>query len=397
MAAKKHLYEIDLMRAFIMLSVLSVHTTSDFNGMNTDMSPGFLTLGAIISSLHYTREAFMFMTGLVLFVTYYRRDFRTLTFWKKRFLLIVVPYIVFNILYILFESTYMQGFEWSPGWLLHFLWSSLITGNQWFLYYIVVSMQLYLVFPLLLKGLRKTEKWHVHIFVASFLLQLALMAFNKQVLMHVNPSSLPPVLSQLDQYRDRFVLTYQFWFVAGGIMACHYEKVLAFADRHVRSLRLALVMGLAVLWGHYFIDRMIYHEVEAMAELVLQPIMIPYALIVTANMWYAGVQWARRREQKGWIPFSRFIKVAAGASFGIFLMQPFPLYYMMRTIVFFRNIGIPEWLHYTLLPFSILFVYFSGMFIAHFIGKVPILGYIVGNKADLPRRRSRAFSTTPTA
>jgi probable poly-beta-1,6-N-acetyl-D-glucosamine export protein len=394
--AKRHLYEVDLMRAFIMMSVLSVHTTSFFNTMNVDMSAGFLTLGALISSLHYTREGFMFMTGLVLFVTYYRKEFHTLTFLKKRFLLIVVPYIAFNMIYIVFEGIDNPKFSWAPAALWHQLSTSLVTGNQFFLYYIVVSMQMYIVFPLLLYGLRKLERWHVQIFIASFLLQLGLMALNKFGLTHVNPASLPPVLSQLDQYRDRFILTYQFWFVAGGIMACHYDKILAFADKHVRALRVTLVIGLAVLWGHYFVDRLLLHESESLSELVLQPIMIPYSFIVTANMWYAGVQWSRRRHRAGWAFFSRFVQIAAGASFGIFLLQPFPLSYMADAILYLHTIGAPLWLHYSLMPFSILFVYLSGMVVAHYMGKVPILSYLVGQKASLRPRSSRSLSPTQT-
>ena len=394
---KKHLYEIDLMRAFIMFCVLSVHTTSFFNGMNKDMSLSFLTLGALITSLHYTREAFMLITGLVLFVTYYHKDFHAVTFWKKRFLLIVIPYIVFNMLYLLFEGTYQTNFHWNIGWLLSQFGQSLLTGDQFFVYYILVSMQLYIVFPLLLHGLRKFERWHTQIFIGSFIFQIALMAFNKFVLMHVNPWHLPPVISTLDEYRDSFILTYQFWFIAGGIMACHYDKILGFADKHVRSLRLALVIALLVLWGHYFLDRLVLHESENLSELVLQPIMIPYAFIAAANMWYAGVQWARRREQKGWVPFSRFVKIAAGASFGIFLIQPFPLGVVEDTISALQRMGIPSWLHFGLLPFCILFVYFSGMVIGHYIGKVPLLSYIVGQKVNLQRRRRGTVTSTRTA
>ena len=395
--AKKHLYEVDLMRAFIMLSVLSVHTTSFFNSMNTDMTGGFLTLGALITSLHYTREGFMFMTGLVLFVTYYRKEFRTLSFFKKRFLLIVIPYIVFNMLYILFEGFYVRNFSWTADYLWHQLVQSLVTGDQFFLYYILVSIQLYLLFPLLLRGMRKFERWHLHIFIGSFVLQLALMAFNKFVLMHVSVVHLPPVIKQLDLYRDTFVLTYQFWFVAGAIMAAHYEQILSFADKHVRALRMALVIGLAVLWGHYLLDRLVLHESEALSELVLQPIMIPYALIATVNMWYAGVQWARRREQKVWVPFSRFVQLAANASFGIFLLQPFPLHYMEETIGWLHSLGAPLWLHYSLLPVCILFVYFSGMVVAHYVGRVPILAYIVGRKVNYPKRQPHPVSSTRTA
>ncbi|WDM02864.1 acyltransferase [Alicyclobacillus cycloheptanicus] len=371
------------MRAFIMLCVLSVHTTSFFNSMNTDMTPAFLGMGAAITALHFTREAFMFITGLVLFVTYYHREFHLFQFWKKRFALIVVPYIVWTVVYILFKNTYAQNPDWSPTDLLHVLGKSLLTGDQFFLYYVVVTMQLYIVFPLLLWGLRKLERWHLHVFIASFLFQLFLMWLNKDG--NLPAASFTGFGKYLWEYRDRFILTYQFWFVAGGIMACHYDQILAFANRHVRALRAALLIGLAVLWAHYFYDRLALHEPESMGELVLQPIMIPYSFLVAANMWYAGVQWARRRERPGWRWFSRFVGVGSATSFGIFLLQPFPLSYMERTIVAMHRHHGPAWLHFALWPFCILFVYFTGMVIAYWLGKIPIVSYVVGRKTSRKR------------
>lgn len=385
---KHHLYEIDLMRAFIMMGVLSVHTSSFFNTFSKDMTPSFLAIGSLITSLHFTRESFMFMTGLVLFVTYYHRSFRARDFWRKRFYLIVIPYIAWNILYILFEGVRNPSFNWAPRVVWHIFLQSVLTGNQYFLYYVLVSIQLYVVFPILLKGLKRFERYQLQILIGSFAFQIGLMALNKFVLEGLNPHSLPPVVAQLDQYRDRFVLTYQFWFIAGGVLACHYEQFVAFARRHAPSIRLALLAGLMILWGHYFFDRLVLHEIEGLSELVLQPIMIPYSLLVTLNMWLAGLAWADRRTLSGWRPFSWFIATASTTSFGIFLIQPFPLYYMESFIHHLQLIGAPMWLHYSLWPFCILFVYFSGMFIAYWIGKIPLIAYIVGRKAPVSIKSS---------
>lgn len=388
MPARRHLFEIDLMRAFIMLCVLSVHTTSFFNNMNVDMTGSFLGMGAIITTLHYTREGFFFITGLVLFVTYYHKGVNALQFWKKRFTLIVVPYIVFNIFYILFEGALTKSFNWSLSNLWSITWTSIATGHQFFLYYVLVSMQLYVVFPWLLKGLRKFERWHLYILIGSFIVQMVMMwAFKFNV---IAGQDLPWGLRQVYFYRDRFVFTYQFWFIAGGILACHYDSVLAFVDRHRVALRAWLVVGILAVWGHYFFDRLVLLQPEDTAETVLQPIMIPYSLLVTTNIWYAGVQWSRRRTSPRWQRFSRLVDVAAATSFGIFLIQPFPLHYMEMAIIHWQNTGNPRWLHFSLWPFCILFVYFSSMFIAHWIGKVPLVSYIVGRKVPLPRRNQSA-------
>ncbi|MFB5191337.1 acyltransferase [Alicyclobacillus fastidiosus] len=388
MSKRRHLYEIDLMRAFIMLGVLSVHTTSFFLSMNPKASPAFLAIGALITSMHFTRESFMFMTGLVLFITYYHRTFRTIDFWKKRFLLIAIPYIAWNVVYIVFKGLNNPGQNyWAPLTLLNDMRHSLFTGNQYYLYYVLVTIQFYVVFPLLLKGLRKFERYHLQILIGSFVVQLLLMAACKFILPNIHYTKLPPVLSNLEQYRDQIVLTYQFWFIAGGIIACHYTKVTAFIKQHHRLLLATLIFSIPIVWGHYFLDRLVFHEVEGTAETVLQPIMIPYSLLVTINLWSAGLQWAARRTQVGWRPMSWLIGCAANASFGIYLIQPFPITYMEKFIHHLDHAGIPTWLHYSLWPFCILFVYCTGMLFAHWIGKIPYLSYIVGRKMSFTKWR----------
>jgi len=387
--AKKHLYEIDLMRAFIMLGVLSVHTVTLYMARLQDMTPSFLTVGAVHTSMHFTRESFMFITGLVLFVTYYHRVFNPLTFWWKRLTLIAVPYIVWNILYILFEGTYNTSFDGSLMSLLHQLEYSLKTGNQFYLYYVLVSIQLYIIFPFLLFGLRKFERWHLQIFIVSFLIQLLLMYLDK--FPPTTGADWPYILSKIYQYRDRFVLTYQFWFIAGGIVACNYGRIQSFMERHARALRLALLVGAVIVWAHYFFDRLVLNESDGVAEIVLQPIMIPYSLVVTANLWYAGIQWARRRTLPSWQRFSRFVGIASSASFGIYLLQPFPLYLTRMTV---NTMNVPKWLYFSSIPFAILFVYFSGMVIAHWLGKIPIIAYCVGRKVNVTRHKSSPVSTT---
>ncbi|EJY55414.1 acyltransferase 3 [Alicyclobacillus hesperidum URH17-3-68] len=380
--ARRYLHEIDLMRAFVILGVLSVHTTSFFNVLNNDMTPGFLTLGALITTMHYTRETFMFVTGLVLFITYYRNPFNPLVFWRKRFLLIAIPYIIWTLAYIAFVGLLTPGFDWSWSVLWPAIEHNLLTGNMYFLYFLVVSMQLYIVFPFLLYMLRRWEKYHIHILIASFVLQISLMWLNKYALGNVNTANLSKVLYDLYQYRDRNIIMYQFWFISGGILACHYDRVAAFIYRHRRALFVSLGIGVCLVWGYYFLERLAVGESEGSAELVLQPIMVPYSLLVTLVYWYAGMSWAKRMGRPGWRPFSKFVKVAGNTSFGIYLAQPFPLYLMELTVNHIDGLGIPTWLHYALLPVSILFVYFSSMLISYIFGKIPLLTYTVGRRTQ---------------
>lgn len=373
-----------------MLGVLTVHTIARFIEMIPhDMTPGLITLGAIITSLHFTRESFMFITGFVLFITYYHKPFNPFQFWWKRLALVAVPYIVWNALYILFESTYQKNFNWAPGALWHEFYLYVLNGRQMYLYFILVSIQFYVVFPFVLWALRKTERWHAHIFIGSFALQIYFMYLMKFYLPHVDESSLPGFISTLAQFRDSFLLTYQFWFVAGGIIACHYQKILSFINRHAKILGILVLMSVPAVWGHYLIDRFVYHESESLSHLVLQPMMVPYSLLITIGIWQAGTLWSRRRERPRWKAFSSYIKVASKTSFGMYLVQPIPLYYMEFAV---KHMSVPAWVHYCiLLPLSIAFVYGASMLLSYLIGKIPWVAYIVGRKVKNTGRKNKSI------
>lgn len=382
--SKRHLYEVDFMRALIILGVVCVHTISFFNTLNSPLSGVNLSFDTLLISLHFTRESFMFITGLVLFITYYHKPIQPIAFWKKRFKLIAIPYMAWTLLYILFSGTYQSNFHWTWSNLVHTYVQSLMFGNQFFLYYLVITMQLYILFPLMVWALRKCARWHSAIFIASFILEIGLMALNQFMLQNMSLTGLPTWLTLLIQYRDRFVLTYQFWFIAGAIVAIHYEPIMAFMKRHTKTLFISLGILILLLWMHMFFDRLGIHESEGMAVLVLQPIMIPYSLLVTLALWRGGLGWAEQRLKPRWHTFSSFIHIAASASFGVFLIHPLMMHYMA---LFIYAIHPQAALRVLLVPFAITFVYGSAIVIAHFIGKVPLLGYIVGQKANLPTLR----------
>ncbi|MFB5191829.1 acyltransferase [Alicyclobacillus fastidiosus] len=378
---KKHLYEIDFMRACIIFGVLVVHVTSFYNTFEPNFTRRNLFYEGLLSSFHFTRESFMFITGIVLFITYCRKDvFQSRSFWKKRFLLIAIPYIGWNTLYMLFMKSYVPGFTWSS--FLPKLGMGLLTGNEFYMYFLVVSMQLYLFFPLMLKAIKKIKKGHWWIFAGSFVLQLGLMAFNQYYLQNIPLSHVPVWIRWLDQYRDRFILTYQFWFVAGALLAVHYEQAKAFVVRHARMVFTIFLIMLALLLVHAGYDRMILRESDGMTTLVLQPIMVPYALMVTVVLWLVGIKWSEAREQNKKI--SKVITFFGNASFGIFLIQPFTLHYD-DDFIYAYHMSLTA--HLFLLPLSIVGVYLVSAALSWMIGKIPVLSYIVGKKVGIKRKR----------
>ncbi|GER66802.1 acyltransferase [Weizmannia acidilactici] len=378
---KIHLYEIDFMRGFIMLCVLSVHTMSIYDSRLEDWTVEFLAMSAVHSSMHVMRMAFMFITGLVLFITYYRRDFQTVAFWKKRLFFTMIPYVFWNIAYILFRSAASSiNLHGSFFNFVKTLMVSLIHGDQFYIYYVLVTLQLYMIFPLMLHGLRKFEKYHMQIFLWSAYLQLAMTAFFKFGIPHLDTSHWPYLFANYGV----FVLTYQCYFIAGGIAACHYDKIVKFIEEHARFLTSIFCASLVMMWIHYYLNRFILHESDHKAQSVHQPVYLPWALLVVALVLYLGRLWAKRRTERKWKLFSCFVMTASQTSFGMYLVQPFSLYVMGKYMM--PHLAGNKWLFYGSLPFGILFVYFSSMLIAYIFYKTPILSYCIGRKSKFPVR-----------
>ena len=393
--SKEHLYEVDLMRAFIILGVVCVHVVSFYNLFAEPLSKLNAVYDVSLTALHFTREAFMYITGLVLFITYYRKSFTARDFWLKRFKLIAIPYIAFTLIYILFSGTYLKGFSWTlPGVAGDFFFS-VLTGHQFYLYYIVISMELYILFPAFVWFMRRTERYHWWLLLGSFLFELGLMWFNKDYLQNLNTAHLPVWLYWLIRYRDRNIVMYQFWFVCGAVFAIRYQEIKSFLLAHGRAVAVTLAVALAALTAHFWLDLYLLHQDETMSVLVLQPIMIPYSLIVTLALCYAGIRWSQARLKKSMRWLSNFIKTAAAASFGIFLIHPLMLHYA-EVVIYALHTTVIERLF--LLPLTIIGVYGIAMLIARAIAGIPLVSYIVGQKSDPPKwlfGASRPVSRTP--
>lgn len=374
---KTHVYEVDFMRTFIMLGVLSVHTMTIFNQQFEDWTIPFLSMSAFHSSMKVTRLAFMFITGFVLFITYYHKELKLLAFWKKRLSLIAIPYLFWNAIYLLFRGTYSIDFHGSISAFLAELWSSLIQGDEFYIYFVLVSFQFYIVFPFLLMLLKRYEKWHLQLFVGSVIFQVILTSFYKLGIPQLDTTNWPYLLS----HYGVFVLSYQCWFVAGGMVACHYEKICSFLEQHKRTILFLLLVGVVIMWAYYFLNRFILLESDKRAQSPQQPIFLPYSLLVIAVLLIYGRKWSSIRTEPRWKNFSQFIMFASSCSFGMFLVQPFPLFIIKQIVPYFSE---AKWMYMFVLPASIVFVYFSSMILSYMLNKTPIVSYVVGKPSKFP-------------
>jgi peptidoglycan/LPS O-acetylase OafA/YrhL len=298
-----HIYPADLVRVLTFACVIAVHTVSTVNPL--DSVPG----GAVVMLLHFTREAFFVLTAFVL--THRHRDdpVRPVAFWRRRFLLVGLPYVMWSVVYtgLGLVTAPLPAREAAT-----MLLRNVLTGTAWFhLYFLLVSLQFYLVFPLFRRLLLATRGRHVVLLAVSAVLQVLIDLW----LHDPTPAGLK---ASLLPYAGSFLLSYQFFLVFGGVVAFHAGRVDAWIRGHTVVIVAAVLLTGALAEGRY--QWTVAHGVGAeFATDVFQPVMVPWSVAVTAAFYAAGAAWADRRAGG---PVSRVVEAASDRSFGVFLLHP---------------------------------------------------------------------------
>ncbi|AUI72837.1 acyltransferase [Companilactobacillus alimentarius] len=367
---KKYLYEVDLMRVLFIGGVLLNHTTTAFKNNVGSGSGSQLFIEATHLMLHFTRMGFMFMTGLVLVLNYYNRDNHWLGFWKKRYISVGIPYIGWNAILMWFATiTAGVAINW-PSYYKNLI-DAIIHGNKYYMYYILVTFQLYLIFPLLVYMFKKLPNHHIAILVTSAIVQLLLVIGIKYWLPGVDRDS----WWYLFRAYGLNVLVYQFYFIAGAFVAIHYDQVDKFIEKNHRVIgwsTLALSIGTVLLFfGNQYILKLSMSATES----IHQPLIFIYDTFMIAFVFWIGRQYAHARNHglPNWM--DRIVRNMAKVSFGIYLVQTIPITLLYGIL---STMHLPSIVMLLLLPVGYVFVLGGAFLISWFCYKIPPFGVLIG-------------------
>jgi peptidoglycan/LPS O-acetylase OafA/YrhL len=275
-AGGRHLAALDVVRVLTVGLVIAVHTVS--------LQPGGVgwSNGAVLSIMHVSREVFFLLTAFVL--TYAYRGQRWPAFWRRRFLLVGVPYLVWSAIYVLAAGR-PERFP-----------VAVLTGTaSYHLYFLLVSMQLYLVFPVLRRLLRATAGHHRALFVAAVVYQLTAYA----------------ILPDLIARPEALLISYLGFVVVGGIAAVHAASFLAWTERHRRAVLLAALVVIVCGLGWFALRTVVSHDDPAVADVVFQPAIVIESLAIAWAFLALGLTW----RGPAW-------RAGADVSFGVYLAHP---------------------------------------------------------------------------
>ncbi|ATL65684.1 acyltransferase [Nocardia terpenica] len=358
-SVRPYLHQIDLFRILTFACVIAVHVI----GGSTD--PGSVSGNGVLVLLHFTREAFFALTGFVLVYQYADRPVTALHFWRKRFALVGIPYVAWSLIYWGYsvgaglqretaaESLRRLGFE-------------LVTGGAWYhLYFLLVTMQAYVLFPLLLRVLRATAGRHRWLLAASAALQLGCLWWL------VHPPTLTGVAAGIWDHLSVTILPYQFYVLLGAVAACHIDAV----NRTVRRFGPLFVAGAVVAvalseWDYLRSTRLGMPPWQA-SDVFLPHLPVCFvgiiALLYTVSSW-----WAARREGHRWL--ARAVRYGSDRSFGVFLIHPLMLQLLAPVIPWLHRVFGVGW-GTVLLYLCVLALAVAG---AEVVRRLPVSLWLVG-------------------
>jgi peptidoglycan/LPS O-acetylase OafA/YrhL len=302
--------EVDVVRVLTFVAVIGVHATG---GTTT---PGSYAGNAALNLLHFTREAFFVLTGFVLVHSYADRPPRGAglrRFWSRRLLLVGVPYTVWTAVYGAAAVGGRTRRDGAAGGLRQFL-GLLVSGDaHYHLYFLLVSLQIYLATPLLLALVRRAGRHLAGLLAACAVLQAAALA-----LIQYGPPE-GGVLGWLQRYCYSLVPTYLFWVLLGGVAAARLDAVRRWVDRN-RRLVPFLVLGAAAAAQAWYAVSVHRGRSPAFAASVFQPVMLIWGSAIVVGLFTLGRLWGARRTAGSWI--DRALRLGSELSFGIYLVHP---------------------------------------------------------------------------
>ncbi len=298
---RKRLDHIDAMRPVKQAGVVSTHTLLAF----APVAAG-LTVGASLQLLHVTREAFLFVSACML--AYSVRDLAGIdhsTFWRRRFALVAVPYLCWTVIYF---TVGLPGDHGTPrADLVHLLY--LFGTGYYQLYYLLVLLEFYALFPLLLILLRRTAGHHGLVLLVSGAVQIVLVST-----MHWG---LAPSWMQ-GYWATREVTSYQFYLVAGMVVAMHLDEFHEWLCSHVSLIVTGTLAAAAVAEAWYYLAADHVASWLGSSADPFQPIVIPFNIGAIACIYLIGVALVHRRRSKR---TRTMVQSGSDNSYGIYLAQ----------------------------------------------------------------------------
>ncbi len=220
--AKTWIKELDAFRGLAFAAVVLQHAIGIYNRRGgLTVWDKWVTAG-LFNLVKFAVPAFLFLSGLVLFYNHYQQlNYRR--FLVKRFREVIIPYLCWSFFYTFF---YLRRWPVTPDFYYTYGQNVLLGKAGYHLWFIILIIQFYLLFPFLRCLFQKTEKVlpalssKALVLIGATVIYLGLTQWS--VTMRLNPAN--SVLLHLASYRDRTFLFWFLYFLLGGIAGLNLDR-----------------------------------------------------------------------------------------------------------------------------------------------------------------------------
>ncbi|EGA88288.1 acyltransferase 3 [Planococcus donghaensis MPA1U2] len=347
---RKHLDEVQYARVIALLGVFAVHSSSTGLVSSPPESLPFIIYNFFNIAGKFGTPVFFFLSSFVLFYTYYPRKLSIGLFgkfYKKRLLYILVPYVVFSVFYFLFKAYFYQIYT-DPSQMGKEFLIDLVTGKAHsHLYFVFVSVQFYLMFPIILYLFQRFAVIRNYAILIGFLIQWTWVLINSFYLQVPAKGSV--------------ALSYFLFYFFGAFLGVYYEKVAAWIGNWRKVWPFIALIVVSYVYMLYFYVT-IYYEIRTnqwtgstrTAEFAWSThAFFAAALIFIVAHFMAS--WKLARMQK-------VITEIGAVSFGMYLIHPFFLMILERVITGGSPIVFHSWQLLTL-----FITFFSSWFLVRLV------------------------------
>lgn len=363
--------ELDFLRGFAIVAVIAIHTTSYWMTIGS-VNPLLVSAAFTTTITHFAVPLFIMVSGLVLGLKY-RGTFSLRTFYSKRFRSTIIPYLIFAVLYTIF-----LGYLFTSPSIKMALLNIAIGESALHLWFIILIIQFYLLYPVLLRLFEYFESRDrgLVLVIASLVIQTS---WNVLILYPENWMPGGNVGQIKASILHNAFLTHVFYFIAGMYVSRHYRRWMD----GIASFRFGiLVIEASLLSG--LVTVFLLPSVTTVTGLSLITAKTCKALILPALylcMFALLFRAARALLRKSGALPSAFLSLGR-YSYGIYLIHVFFLYALFFWLEDF-GIHPDSWLYYPL--------HFCGVLILSYVS-IRLISLVPGSSILIGPHRTKSTS-----
>jgi peptidoglycan/LPS O-acetylase OafA/YrhL len=353
---RQRLDQVDAMRPMKQAGVISTHVLTYFVP-----AAAIVSTNAVMLLTHFSREGFFFISACMLTYAYMDLDRGGLRrFYGRRLLAVTLPYVCWSVIYFLYLLPTAHYANTAAA--LENFAKELATG-YYQLYFLLIIMQYYLLFPFLIAFLRRTRDHHGAIVVIALLGHVALMT-----LMHW---TIVPVL-RTGWIRE--FTPYAFYLIAGSIAAFHLEAVNEWLLRHARLVIALTVVAALGAEAVYFLAEKGVTTALGSGNDPFQPSVIPFDIGAIACLYLLGVVLVKPGRSRR---LRAVVRSGSDNSYGVYLSQ----------MVFINALIWAGWARLDsvvwwplLCGATVVLVFLAGVALTSFLARTPLAVPLTGRK-----------------